>query len=284
MLKLQTVVSCAIVTLAVLLSANKVLGDEPATQRGSSPTQATRVEFTAFDQTRQAYYEYAPKPLDPTRPLMLFIALHGHGSNADQIFSGAYAEFNATPAAAADNNGIVIAPEYRPTTSWMGPEAEKDVLQIIEEQKSKRKFAIVVISGGSMGGSSALTFTALHPELIDGVVAMNPTANHLEYDKFQDAISESFGGTKQEIPLEYKARSAEYFPERFLNVPTAITLGSKDVVVPPDSARRFAAVLEKIGGKVLCIERSDLDHTTQYPEARRAFQFVVDAISQARAQ
>jgi len=48
------------------------------------------------------------------------------------------------------------------------------------------------------------TFSALHPELIDGVVAMNGMANHFEYGKFQEAIAELFGGRKQLIPQEYK--------------------------------------------------------------------------------
>ena len=59
-----------------------------------------------------------------------------------------------------------------------------------------------------------MTFAAIHPERVDGVASMNGTANHLEYENFQDAIAESFGGTKAKIPREYKKRSAEYWPER----------------------------------------------------------------------
>ena len=37
--------------------------------------------------------------------------------------------------------------------------------------------------------ASSLTFAALHPDLIDGVASLNGTANHLEYEQFQDAIA-----------------------------------------------------------------------------------------------
>ena len=38
------------------------------------------------------------------------------------------------------------------------------------------------------GRVGRLTFAALHPDLVDGVMSMNGTANFLEYDNFQDAI------------------------------------------------------------------------------------------------
>ena len=64
----------------------------------------------------------------------------------------------------------------------------------------------LVLSGGSMGATSALTFTALHPDLVDGVVAFNGHANHVEYTNFQEAIQLAFGGTKEAVPEEYKKR------------------------------------------------------------------------------
>ncbi len=272
----RSFLTLALLTGCITLS----LAEERAPQTNRKPVESTRVQFKAFDGSDQLYYEYEPKKLDPARPTLLILALHGHGSDGSQPFNGVYAEFNATLDLAAENNAIVVAPDYRARTSWMGPAAEKDVLQILEEQKAKRKINAVMIMGGSMGASSALTFAALHPDLVDGVVAMNPTANHLEYENFQDAICESYGGAKRDIPMEYKNRSAEYFPERFVSIPTAITLGSLDKIVPPDSARRLAAIIEKLGGQVLCIERDDLGHTTPYEESRRALLFVLTAMSQ----
>jgi len=129
-----------------------------------------------------------------------------------------------------------------------------------------------------MGGSSSLTFAALHPDLLAGVVSMNGTANHLEYQNFQDAISTSYGGSKQEIPQEYKKRSAEYWPERF-TMPVAFTTGGQDKSVPPDSVLRFAFILKQIGREPLLIHRAAGGHSTTYEDAVKSLEFVIEAAS-----
>lgn len=242
---------------------------------------ATRVEFVAFDGTTQRYFERLPENFDLKRPTTLLIALHGHGSDGAQIFAGKYAEFNALLDVARERGAVVVSPDYRDRTSWMGPAAEKDVAQIVAEQRDKRNITRVVISGASMGGSSSLTFAVRRPDLIDGVVSINGTANHLEYEKFQDAISASFGGSKTAVPLEYKNRSAEYFPERLIEKPTAFTLGGRDEIVPPDSAKRLAETLEKIGAPVLLLYRPEGGHSTTYDDVRAAAEFVFDALEKA---
>lgn len=94
----------------------------------------------------------------------------------------------------------------------MGPAAEADLLQILDELHRRFRIRDVVISGGSMGATSALAFAVMHPDCVDGVVALNGTANLLEYENFTDAIAASYGGTKTEKPEVYQARSAEFFP------------------------------------------------------------------------
>jgi len=142
------------------------------------------------------------------------------------------------------------------------------VVQIIRDIRRQYRVGRIIICGGSMGGSACLTFAALHPELIDGVMSMNGTANFLEYANFQDAIAASFGGTKETIPLEYKRRSAEYWPDQ-LTMPIAITASGTDTAVPPDSVLRLAAVLRALGRPVLLIHRPEAGHETNYEDAVR---------------
>lgn len=108
---------------------------------------------------------------------------------------------------------------------------------------------------------------------------MNGTANHLEYEGFQDAISESFGGTKASIPVEYKNRSAEYWPER-LTMPIAFTTGGKDDVVPPGSVLILASILRKIQKNVYLNHREEGGHSTSYDDAIEAFRFVMERLPQ----
>ena len=232
--------------------------------------------FTAkCDVTAQKYVVVFPDSFDAEKRCDLLITLHGHGADRWQFVKETRDECRAAREVAAERNIILLSPDYRAPTSWMGPKAEADMLQIIADMKSRHKIGKTILCGASMGGSSALTFAALHPELIDGVVSMNGTANHLEFENFQDAIQQSFGGEKAKIPSEYKNRSAEYWPERF-TMPIAFTAGGRDQFVPPQSVVRLAGVLKRLQPNALLLYREDGGHSTTYADAKQAFAFVLD--------
>jgi pimeloyl-ACP methyl ester carboxylesterase len=234
------------------------------------------IVFTArFDGSEQRYVLSLPAQFRPSQHRDLLIALHGHGSDRWQFMKPSRDETRAVLDTAARFGMILLAPDYRARTSWMGPAAEADVVQIISEMKGRFPARRVLLCGASMGGSAALTFATLHPDLVDGVLAMNATANHLEYENFQDAIAASFGGRKQAVPEEYKKRSAEYWPER-LTMPVAITTGGQDRSVPPESVLRLGEVLRKIDRKVLIIHRPEIGHTTTYADAVKALEWLLE--------
>jgi len=237
--------------------------------------------FTAkCDGSEQRYVLMLPGALQADRPRDVLIALHGHGSDRWQFVRNPRDECRAAREVAAKHGMIYVSPDYRARTSWMGPKAEADLVQIIGDLKRKYRVARVFVCGGSMGGTSALAFGALHPELVDGIAAMNGTANLLEYAGFQEAISESFGGTKKDIPQEYKKRSAEYWPER-LTMPVAMTTGGNDKTVPPESCHRLAGVLRLLDRDVLLIHREKGGHATNFEDGKAAIEFV---ISRAKGQ
>lgn len=233
------------------------------------------VTFTAnLDNTEQKYMVLLPENFLPDEPHDILIALHGHGSDRRQFMANPRDECRGTREIAAEHNMILVSPDYRATTSWMGPAAEADLVQIIDALKQEYKIKRVFVCGGSMGATAALSFAAMHPELLDGVAAMNPTANLLEYDNFQDAIAESFGGTKAEIPHEYKKRSAEYWPER-LTMPIGVTVSGKDDLVPPQSAMRLANILKQLQRDVLLISREESGHVTNIEDTRAILNFMI---------
>ena len=159
----------------------------------------------------------------------------------------------------------------------MGPAAEADMLQILDELRAKYPVRHTFVCGGSMGGSSALSFAVLHPGRVAGAVALNGTANHVEYTGFQDAIARAFGGTKEEVPEEYRRRSAELWPNR-LTMPLAATVGGRDTVVPPESVRRLFAELKRRGRPVLLIDRPNGGHWSSYEDTLAAIRFVVEEV------
>ena len=216
---------------------------------------------SALDGTEQRYVELLPDSFDPMMVQDVLIAFHGHGSDRWQFIKDARGECKGLRDVAAKYGLIFVSPDYRAKTSWMGPAAEADVVQIIAELKTRHHVNRVFIAGGSMGGTAVLTFAALHPDLVAGVCSLNGIANLLEYEKFQDARTASYGGSKAEKPDEYQKRSAELWPEKF-TMPISLTTGGKDEVVPPASVLRLAETLKQAKRKVLSIHRETGGHST----------------------
>lgn len=252
-----------------------------ATSACAAEPQVEEAAFrAAVDGREERYLRVLPADFDPQQPHDLLLTLHGHGSDRRQFVQQPRDECRAARDVAAGHGMILVSPDYRAPASWMGPKAEADVVQIIDETKRRYTIRRVIVSGGSMGGTASLTFAALHPELVDGVVAMNGTANLFEFDNFQDAIRASFGGTKLDAVDEYKRRSAEYWPER-LTMPIACTTGGRDRSVPPESVGRLLGVLRRLERPVLLIHRPDGGHSTTYDDAVAAYEFVLQQLDGA---
>lgn len=233
------------------------------------------VSFTAkLDGSEQRYVLILPEKFDSQQPHTLLVALHGHGSDRWQFAKADRDECRATRDFAAKHRMIFVSPDYRAKTSWMNPAAEADVLQILDELGSRYRIEKTIVCGGSMGGTAALTFAALHPNRVQGVVALNGTANLVEFAGFPDALAASYGGTKAEKPDEYRKRSAEFAPDRFA-MPVALTTGGKDRVVPPDSTLRFAEKLKQQGTPTLLLHRENGGHATNYADTLAALEFVL---------
>lgn len=247
----------------------------------TNETQTTDVSFTAVcDGTEQRYVLMLPAGFEASQSHDLLIALHGHGSDRWQFINDPQEACRATREAALARGMIYVSPDYRAPTSWMGPKAEADLVQIISSLKKEYRVLRVFLCGGSMGATGSLTFAVLHPDLIDGVVAINPCANLVAYEGFQDAIQASYGGTKKQVFQEYKNRSPEYWPER-LTMPVGMTLGGKDETIPPDSALRLGKVLETLKSPVKVIYRAEAGHTTDYKDCVEVFDFVLGPPLQA---
>ena len=201
------------------------------------------------------------------------IALHGHGSDRWQFVKNPRPECSAVRDFALKHHMILVSPDYRASTSWMGPAAEDDLLDVIAYMKRHWRLHRIFLCGGSMGGTSALVFTIRHPALISGIASMNGTANLLEYGGFQDAIAASYGGTKEQVPEIYRERSAELFPQRF-TMPVSMTAGGKDDIVPSQSCLRLYDVLRQGKTPVKLIYQAEGGHETNYEDTKEALEFI----------
>ena len=231
------------------------------------------------DGTTQKYVQILPEKFNKSNQVDIIIGLHGHGSDRWQFAKHNRGECKAFRDIANKYKMIAVSPDYRARTSWMGPAAEADLMQIIKELKTKFKVGKIYLCGGSMGGTATLTFTALHPDLIAGAAALNGHANLLEYKNFQDAIAESFGGNKKDAFAEYKKRSAEYWPGKF-TMPIAFTTGGKDTSVPPASVHRLVKTIKIFNPNVLLIHRPQTGHSTDYADSFAAYEFMITGKAQ----
>ncbi len=262
--------------LACLL--NTAVSSIPAAEPESLWDAPLDIVFTAkHDGTEQRYVLMKPTSFDQTKPHHVLVALHGHGSDRWQFVKDGRGECRAARDVASKHGFLFVSPDYRASTSWMGPAATADMLQLLTDIRKQYRVDKVIISGGSMGGTSAMAFAAMHPDLVDGVVSLNGTCNVLEYGNFAEAFTASYGGTKEQKPEIYRARSAEFFPDR-LTMPTALTTGGKDTLVPPDSTLRLVKLLEDRRFPVLSIHRPNGGHDTNYDDSRAAFDYVVDRV------
>jgi pimeloyl-ACP methyl ester carboxylesterase len=236
--------------------------------------QVEDVSFVArIDGSQQKYVLVRPNSRIDPNPSTMLIALHGHGSDRWQFVRQQRGECRAVREFAAEHAMLVVSPDYRAKTSWMGPKAEADLVQIIKTVKNRLQIERVIICGGSMGGTAALTFAALHPDMVDGVVSLNGTADLVHYERFSAAIAKSFGGSRAEKPEEYRRRSALFFPDKF-NMPLAATTGGQDSIVPPESVLKLLEEVRKRHPNVLSIHRPKGGHSTNFQDTKAALEFV----------
>jgi pimeloyl-ACP methyl ester carboxylesterase len=237
--------------------------------------------IATIDGSEERYVQILPPGFDRELTRDAMIGLHGHGSDRWQYATNPRDECRAGRDAAARHGMIFISPDYRAKTSWMGPKAEADVVQLIGELRSRHRIGRIILIGGSMGGTGALIFASRHPELLAGVVSHNGTANLVEYANFSDAIAESYGGTRAQVPEEYRARSPEFFAERF-TMPIAFTTGGRDEAVPPASVLRLSEKIRKHYPHVLHIHREEGGHDTNYADCTAAIEFVIERVKSSK--
>lgn len=259
-------------------SALLLLWSVPNTLQAADPVPDSPCEVvfhSRLDGTEQRYVVQLPPQFRADGVYHVMIALHGHGSDRWQFIRDNRDECRVAREMATRHQMIYVSPDYRAKTSWMGPAAEADLLQMMDDLHGQYRIDRVFICGGSMGGTAALAFAAMHPGHVDGVISMNGTANMVEYGQFQEAIAASYGGSKTDRPDIYRQRSAELFPERF-TMPVSMTSGGQDTLVPPDSILRLAESLKQRNSPVLLVHRPDGGHQTNVADATSAFEFVID--------
>jgi len=197
-------------------------------------------EFSSsFDESPQTFLEKDFCQTEPNGERLVFIYLHGAQSHQEQgmtagIYSGAFERWGEE---LARRSAVYICPDYR-GNSWMGPAAEADLQDIIRIVNQRYPGRRLILAGGSMGGTSALIFASRFPKAVDGVIALCPATDPVEFfnslpNRFLESygLIESYGGSPEEFPGVYSDRTSRDRADALAALPVAIVHGSSDAII-----------------------------------------------------
>lgn len=223
--------------------------------RDDLPADLQRVDYTSC---RDGLHDWAlvRPPADETAPLV--VVLHGHGSGGDQLWVRKDLREKRWPFFEQSDYGIV-SPNLR-GNAWMGPDAASDLRGLIATMLDRWGKRPVVLTGGSMGGTGALIFSVLYPEVVSAVVALCPATEPALYHRWcregphekavvgeiADAIEAAYGGTPDERPELYHRHSALGRAYR-LSMPIYLAHGTEDDVIPFEQSAMLADALHRDG-------------------------------------
>lgn len=179
------------------------------------------------------------------------VYLHGSFSNADQIFTRKdIRDFWLHRIIDAGHSLLSINMRG---TSYMSPAATQDLTDILDYCQTKFGCEKIILVGGSGGASSAMAYACVHPEKIDGVIAMGMCDILARLDFARKSENEvltrlaettfaAYGGTPEEKPQLYKERSV-LLNARKLDMPIILTMGEADPLIPVVETRKIAEAL-----------------------------------------
>lgn len=217
---------------------------------------------SSVDGSSRPYWLQIPAEYTPSRKYPLLIFLVGWGGSI-------YWARDATTfdEEAADREWFMAA--YYGGDSWMNQTAQQDVLDMIDAIKSGYSIdaSRIYITGSSMGGGGAMTFTANNPDMVAAVADIFGVSNFTEYyyecrGDLRDSIHSAFGGTPEDVPFTYQRYSSIYTATNFLNVPVYITHGDRDRIINVRHSRNLHNLLLELGVEVIYDEVPGAGHSS----------------------
>lgn len=180
-------------------------------------------------------YVKLPDNYSPEKKSPLILFFHGRGGSAkkNNFTSQAFSEFRKKAAA----RGYVVAVPGYGSDCWFNDDAEKITIEMLDflgkniSCDTERFF----VMGCSMGGASALIFTARHPEKAKAVCDVFGITDFTRFYNngfYNASISKAYGGTPAERPNYYFNHSAVNLTKNYAGIPFLILHGDRDTCVP----------------------------------------------------
>lgn len=224
--------------------AFKVIARTPMTDTDVYPAGTVKITYrSAVDGTEDwALF----RPGDCAKTTVVF--MHGSFSSGDLIFTRKDVR-DFWLKRILDGRHPLLSINMR-GTSYMSPAATRDFTDLLDDCRREYRLSKVVLLGGSGGASSAMAYACVHPERIDGVIAMGMCDIFARLDfarkskipvlqKLAKTVFAAYGGTLEELPEVYRQRSVLANADK-LTMPIILTLGEKDALIPVAETRKIA--------------------------------------------
>ncbi len=246
---LRVSASVRIVTFAVLFACLLVPG-RAAGQPEAKPATQSRIEKKTYDfkeaGKEMEYALFVPSTYDKGKKAPLIVALHGLGSNPQQIL-----RYRGLTDLAEKHGYVVVAPMGYNERGWYGapmprrrnpsdPEnlselSEKDVMNVLDIVR--KEYTIdsdrIYLMGHSMGGGGAIHLAIKHADLWAGLAPIAPALLRPVADL-----------------------------DKIKHIPVILVQGDKDNLCPVETARRWAEQMKKLQMTCEYVEVPGGDHVT----------------------
>ena len=138
-------------------------------------------------------------------------------------------------------------------TSYMNPATAADTHALLGWARRELGLNQITLLGGSGGAISALIYGLLYPDDVQGIITLGACDLARWYaflarggapilDTLAETVRAAYGGTPDEAPALYQAHSVLAHADR-ITVPTVLTHGEADTLIPVEEARAVAAAL-----------------------------------------
>ena len=225
-----------------------VVSRMPMTDTNVYPRGTIRILYRSAVDGQEDWAFFCPG--DTNRNAIIY--LHGSFSSADQLFTRQdIRAFWLTRILAGRHPLLSINMRG---TSYMSPAATRDLTDLLDDCRREYRLGKIVLLGGSGGASSAMAYACVHPERVDGVIAMGmcDIVARLNFARSSElptlrklaaAVFAAYGGTPEELPAVYRARSVLAQADK-LRMPIVLTMGEKDALIPVVETRKVVAALK----------------------------------------
>ena len=225
-----------------------VISRTPMTDTNAYPRGTVRILYRSAVDRQEDWALFSPG--DPAKNTVVY--LHGSFSSGDQIFTRKDIRAFWLSRILAGHHPL-LSINMR-GTSYMSPAATRDFTDLLDDCRREYRLGKVILLGGSGGASSAMAYACVHPERVDGVIAMGMCDIVARLDfarasklpvlkKLAAAVFAAYGCTPEEAPDVYRARSV-LAQKNKLTMPIVLTMGEKDALIPVVETRKVAAALK----------------------------------------